>query len=393
MKSSAEQIRTYTGPAIWSIGFRPFFLGGAICAALAVGLWLPMLSGHLVLPTAFTPVEWHMHELIFGYVPAVVAGFLLTAVPNWTGRLPVNGRRLQMLFLVWVIGRVAVLGSRLLGPHVAAVIDLMFLATLFAVILREIIAAKNTHNLKVIVIVGLLLAGNVTFHIEVLSGGRHAYGSRAGIAAAIMLIMLIGGRVIPSFTRNWLARRGAGRLPIPFGRFDAGVVLASALGLASWVYAPEHRTTAVLALVAAVLNVMRLARWAGERTGGEPLVAILHVAFAFVPIGFVLLSLGILRPDIILPSGALHGWTAGAIALMTLAVMTRTSLGHTGRPLAANGPIQFIYVAAVMAALFRIVAAFGVVRELTLYASAAAWIMAFSGYIFVYSPMLTRPKV
>lgn len=388
MTTSAAQIRAFTGPALLSYGFRPFFLFGALWAALAVALWLPMLSGHLVLPTSFNPIEWHVHELIYGYVAAIVAGFLLTAVPNWTGRLPVVGMKLAMLFLVWLAGRIAILFSLWIGAALAAVIDLAFLAALGIVIAREIIAGKNTRNLKVLAGVVLLLVGNAIFHFEAIAGRGDGYGTRLGIAATILLIMLIGGRIIPSFTRNWLARRGPGRLPIAFNRLDIAVMAASGAALASWVIVPSARVTAVLALVACVLNIVRMARWAGERTAAEPLVLVLHVAYAFVPLGFLLLGLGIVRPDLVAPSGALHGWTVGAIGVMTLAVMTRASLGHTGRPLAATRPIQLIYLAAVVAALARIVSAFDVMREPMLHLSATAWVVAFGGFVIVYAPLL-----
>lgn len=392
MSTTAEQSRTYRGPAILSYGFRPFFLGGSLWAAIAVALWVPLLTGQFTLPSAFAPVEWHVHELIYGYVPAVVAGFLLTAVPNWTGRLPVTGRPLLLLFLLWVLGRVAVFGSRLLGPGLAASLDLLFLATLAAVIGREILAAKKMHNLKVFGVITFLFAGNAAFHTEVLSGGRHGYGTRAGIAATILLIMLIGGRIIPSFTRNWLAKRETGRLPTTFNRFDTTAMLVSGLALASWIVVPEHLATALLSLVAGFLNTIRLGRWAGERTGREPLVLILHIAYGFIPLGFLLLALSIWRPDIVVPSGALHCWTAGAIALMTLAVMTRTSLGHTGRPLTATRPVQLIYVTAIVAAASRIIAAFGIARDPMLHTSAAAWILAFIGFAIVYGPVLMKPR-
>jgi uncharacterized protein involved in response to NO len=148
--------------------------------------------------------------------------------------------------------------------------------------------------------------------------------------------------------------------------------------------------TALLALAACGFNVVRLSRWAGERTAAEPLVLILHVAYAFVPFGFLLLALGILMPGLVAASGALHGWTAGAIALMTLAVMTRASLGHTNRPLTATRPIQFIYLAALIAALARIVAAFGVLREPMLHLSATAWVLAFGAFVVIFAPLLAR---
>lgn len=392
MTTSAEQIRGYRGPALLSYGFRPFFLSAAAWAALALAIWLPMLAGWLSLPTAFSPLQWHAHELIYGYVPAVIAGFLLTAVPNWTGRLPVVGAPLGGLFAIWVAGRIAVLGSALWGGIAAALVDLAFLAALGAVIAREIIAAGNTRNLKVLVAVGLLLTGNGLFHAEAALETGTAYGERLGIAATLMLIMLIGGRIIPSFTRNWLVRQAPGRLPVPFARFDVVTMVAAGVALTGWIMAPDARTTAALAIAAAVLNAVRLSRWAGERTAGEPLVTILHLAYAFIPLGFALLALGILRPDLVLASGALHAWTTGAIGLMTLAVMTRASLGHTGRALTATRGIQAIYAAAIVAALARTGAAFGFARNPLLHLSATAWVLAFVGFVVVYAPMLARAR-
>jgi uncharacterized protein involved in response to NO len=390
MTSSAAQIRAFTGPALLSYGFRPFFLFGALWAAVIVALWLPILSGHLALPSAFEPIEWHVHELVYGYVPAIVAGFLLTAVPNWTGRLPVVGMRLATLFAIWVAGRIAIFFSLWIGAGIAAIIDLAFLVALGFVIAREIIASKNTRNLKVLVGVALLLTGNGLFHLEALGGVGDGHGTRLGIAATILLIMLIGGRIIPSFTRNWLARIPLGRLPSQFDRFDVLVVALSGVALASWVIAPQAKATAALALAAGCLNVARLTRWAGERTAAEPLVLILHVAYAFVPIGFFLLALSIVGSGLIASAGAVHGWTTGAIGLMTLAVMTRASLGHTGRPLTATPAIQLIYMAAATAALARIAAAFDVMREPMLHLSAAAWVTAFGGFVVVYGPLLTH---
>jgi uncharacterized protein involved in response to NO len=392
MSTSAQQIRSFTGPALLSYGFRPFFLFGALWAALAVALWLPMLSGHLVLPSTLGPLEWHVHELIYGYVPAIVAGFLLTAVPNWTGRLPVVGGRLAVLFLIWIAGRVTIFFSLWIGAGIAAAVDLAFLAVLGWVIAREIVASNNTRNLKVLAGVALLLTGNALFHLEAIAGFGDGHGMRLGIAAAILLIMLIGGRIIPSFTRNWLVRQSAGRLPTPFDRFDAAIMLASGIALASWVTAPHAAATAILALAGAVLNVVRLGRWAGERTAADPLVLILHVAYAFVPIGFFLLALGVARPDIVAQSGALHGWTAGAIGIMTLAVMTRASLGHTGRPLTATRSVQLIYLAAIVAALARIAAAFDLLREPMLHLSATAWVAAFGGFVVAFGPLLLRRR-
>jgi uncharacterized protein involved in response to NO len=355
-------------------------------------LWLPVLAGQLVLPTALGPIEWHAHALLYGFVPAAVAGFLLTAVPNWTGRLPVTGKPLLALFLLWLAGRIAVFTSGWIGAPLAAVIDLSFLATLAAVVAREIIAGKSTRNLKVLIVLGVLFLGNVTFHAEILLGLGAEYGIRAGIAAIILLIMLIGGRIIPSFTRNWLVRRSPGRLPVPFSRFDAAVMAFSGAALALWIVLPEADATAVLAVFAGLLNVVRLGRWAGERTTAEQLVLVLHVAYAFIPLGFLLLATSIWAPDVLLPSGALHAWTAGAMGLMIMAVMTRASLGHTGQPLTATRGTTAIYIATFIAALARIVAGFGVAREPMLHLSATAWVVGFAGFAVIYAPLLTRPR-
>lgn len=389
MTSTAEQIRSFRGAAILSYGFRPFFLAGAAWAALAVALWLAMLSGQIELPTAFSPIEWHVHELIYGYVPAIVAGFLLTAVPNWTGRLPVVGGRLMLLSLIWLGGRVAIFVSLWIGPALAAVIDVAFLALLGLAMAREIAAGENWRNMKVLLVVGLLFAGNVVFHLEAINGGDGGYGTRIGIAATVFLIMLIGGRIVPSFTRNWLVRRDNGRLPVPFNRTDVGVILISGVALVGWIIVPEHNAIAIIMIAAGLANLARLVRWAGDRTRHEPLVLVLHVAYAFVPVGFVLLGVGTLFPEVVTGTGSVHGWTAGAIPLMTLAVMTRASLGHTGRDLTATPSIQFIYATAFVSACSRLVAGFDLLREPMLYVSGICWVLAFAGFVVVFGPLLT----
>jgi uncharacterized protein involved in response to NO len=392
MASSAQLIRSYRGPALLSYGFRPFFLFGAIWAAAAMALWPSLLAGSITLPTAFDPVRWHAHELIYGYVPAIISGFLLTAIPNWTGRLPVIGARLFLLFALWGMGRLAVLFSAVIGEAAAALIDLVFLAALGFVVAREIIAGNNTRNLKVLGVLVVLFAGNAIAHAEPVFSLTPGQGIRIGIAAILLLIMLIGGRIIPSFTRNWLVRRGPGRLPQPFDGFDQLAIGTGGAALALWMAAPDAQLTAWLALAAGIVQFWRLGRWAGERTVPEPLVAILHVGYLFVPLGFVLLALGILRPEIISPSGALHAWTAGAVGTMTLAVMTRASLGHTGRPLRATLAVQTIYIAVIFSALARIVAGFGIARDPMLHLSAAAWIFAFAGFATVFGPLLVRRR-
>jgi len=393
MPAALRRRRDYAGPTLFSYGFRPFFLGGALWAALAILLWLPQYFGELSLPTAFTALDWHIHEMIYGYVAAIVAGFLLTAIPNWTGRLPVNGYPLAGLGALWLAGRIAVAGSAIWGgggawgAGLAAMIDIAFLATLAAVALREIVAGKNWRNLRILIVLGLLIAGNIVFHLEAIGRGSADYGIRLGIAAAIGLAMLVGGRIVPSFTHNWLVRNNPGRLPRQFARFDAFALGASALALALWIALPLHAVSGVALMIAGVLQAARLARWAGDRTFADRLVLVLHVGYAFVPIGFLLLGAAILWPSEWPATAGLHAWMAGAIGLMTLAVMTRASLGHTGQELAASVPTQMIYFCALFAALARIAAAFQPSSAL-LYAAAFAWVLAFGGFAAIFGPLL-----
>ena len=385
--SGIARLRDYRGPIFLSNGFRPFFLFGAIYAGLAVLAWLPMFDGELKLWTDFSPVDWHVHEMLYGYLPAVVTGFLLTAIPNWTGRLPLQGLPLLVLVSVWVAGRVAVTLSAETGWLLAAIIDVSFLALVVAATSREIIVGKNWRNLRVVGLVTFLLAGNIAFHIEAHVHGTAEYGTRMGIAAIVMLIVVIGGRIVPSFTRNWLARENPGRLPAPFARFDTAVIGITAAALLLWTVQPIGRLTAAALAITGGLNILRLARWAGDRTYRDRLVLILHVGYAFLPLGFLLAGAAAL--DIIVTSAGIHAWTVGAAGTMTLAVMTRASLGHTGNALTASPGTQTIYAAVVLAGLARICASLEPGwSDGLLHVTAFAWCVAFFGFALFFGPML-----
>ncbi len=382
-----SRLRAYRGTALLSYGFRPFFLLGAIYAGLAGLTSLPMFYGELELWTAFSPQDWHVHEMLYGYLPAVMTGFLLTAIPNWTGRLPIQGMPLLMLVAVWAAGRVSVIFSGEIGWLWATIIDVSFLTLVVATSVREIVAGKNWRNLRVVGMVTLLLAGNIAFHVEAHVHGSAEYGVRIGIAALVLLIVVIGGRIIPSFTRNWLVRENPGRLPAPFARFDVAVIGFSAATLALWTAQPFGRLTAAALAAAAALNIVRLARWAGDRTWRDRLVLILHVGYAFVPFGFLLASAAAL--GIVAVGAGIHAWTVGAAGTMPLAVMTRASLGHTGNALTASTVTQAIYAAIVIAALARIYAALEPAWSgLLLYIAAFAWTAAFFGFAGSFGPLL-----
>ena len=377
-------------PVLLTYGFRPFFLLPSIFAGLSIPVWLCAYWGEITIGGLFQARDWHVHEMIFGYVPGIVAGFLLTAIPNWTGRLPVRGVPLLVLVSAWILGRIAMLLSAQLGwlPTMAA--DLLFLALVIAVTAREVVAGRNWRNLRVVALVGMLAAGNLLFHIEVHLHGAADLSARLGIAAIVLLISVIGGRIIPSFTRNWLMRNHPeSRLPAAFGRFDMAVVAASAAAFALWVAIPESAFAGAALLVVGAAHLVRLARWAGERTFSEPLVLILHAGYGFVPAGFLLAgsaSLGLVPP-----ATGMHAWAA-AIATMTLAVMTRASLGHTGRPLNAGAATAALYAAIVFAGVARVVAA-GLpdLSPLLLPASGIAWVAAFLGFAVAFAPVLCRP--
>lgn len=389
--------RAWSGPAVFSYGFRPFFFFGALHAALMVALWVPWYLGFVSLPSAFPPVVWHSHELLFGYVPAIVAGFLLTAVPNWTGRLPVVGWPLALLFGLWLGGRLAVAVSLSLPPLAVAALSLAFPLGLLAVLSREIVAGRNWRNLKVVAGVAALTLAQALFHLEIWQHGRSTYGDHLAVAATLTLIMIVGGRIVPSFTINWLKQHNPGPLPVPFNGFDKGAMIVSVAALGGWVAAPAlpglHLPLAVLLALAGVLQLVRQARWRPQRTLAEPLVTVLHVAYAFVPLGFLLAAHALWSGASPAATGATHAWTVGAIGLMTLAVMTRATRGHSGRPLTAPAGTVAIYALMLAAALARIVAA--LVPEtafLALSLAGLGWIAAFVLFAVLHAPMLLRPR-
>jgi len=385
-------------------GLRPFFLGASVFAVLAMVLWMGSLAGLWALAENYGTLAWHAHEMIFGYSAAVIAGFLLTAVPNWTGRLPVAGGRLLFLFLLWCAGRAAFLVTGLTGPWPAVVLDSLFLPCLFLVVAREVIVGRNWRNLKPLMLVALLAAANIGFHAEVLSTvgeGSAGIASRAAVAVIVALIMLIGGRIVPSFTRTYLSRQKsnpvgqrAAHLPVPFNRFDMASLVVSAVALVFWVAAPQLDVTGVLFLVAALFQFARISRWAGLYAWREPLVLVLHIGYVFVPLGFLLGGIAILVPGVLAGTAPMHAWTVGAIGVMTLAVMTRASLGHTGRALKASALTVSVYVAVVASAVLRIVAgtvangAFGLIELAGL-----AWIVGFTLFVALYAPILVRARL
>jgi uncharacterized protein involved in response to NO len=377
----------HTGPVILAYGFRPFFLAAGIWAILAVGLWIAALVTGLPIGGVYGGSAWHAHEMLFGYTSAALAGFLLTAIPNWTGRLPVSGRPLAMLVALWMAGRVAMIYPDALGLHWAVVIDAAFLPLLLAICLREVVAGKKWRDLKVLAAVLALALANIGYHALTLMNGDHGMANRLAVSAYVMLIAIIGGRVVPSFTRNWLAKRHVLSLPAPYQRFDTVALLAGLVALAAWLVAPYHWMTSVPCLIAGLLHAVRLGRWKSWQTAEERLVLVLHLAYGCLPLGF--LAIAAVPFGFIDPAAALHVFTVGAIGLMTLAIMSRATRGHTGLALSASTTTAISYGLLLAGAVLRPLAGF-LPSQYTLLISISglSWIAAFVLFLTEYAPVL-----
>ena len=328
--------------------------------------------------------------MIFGFAAAAIAGFMLTAIPNWTGRMPLQGMPLVLLFFAWVLGRVAMATSAMTGSAFSAVVDLAFLAALFAVVLREILAGRHWRSLPMSIAIVVLIAANVLTQLDVigwLPTGR--LGERLGLAAVVLLISLIGGRIIPSFTRNWLAKQGEQVSPTPFGRFDVATLILVVAALSFWVALPENPMTGVALIAVALMSLARLVRWRGWRTVSEPMLWVLHAGYCWLAFGLGLLGAAILVPDAVPVSAGVHALTAGSIGTMTLAAHDRATRGHTGRSLTADPRTAAIYFLITLAAASRVAAPFFPnLYVILLMSSGAISIGAFSLFVACYGPML-----
>ena len=388
LPSRADRLRV-----VFSYGFRPFFLAAAFWGASAIGLWIAMLTAGFSIPTRFDPLTWHIHEMFFGFVLAAVAGFLLTAIAAWTGRQPVSGAQLGALAGLWLLGRIDSLISQWLPVWLAITADVVFPLALTAAVAREIIAAKNRRNFPIIAPLLVLTAADVLMDLSMAGFGTlSGYGWRLALAAILILISVVGGRIIPSFTRNWLLARGETRLPAPAAVIDRASLGVLHATLVAWVFFPTAYATGVALLVGAALNLWRLLRWHGAATHSETLLAALHVGYGWLVLGVA--ALGFSNLDTAFPlSAAIHALTVGAIGTMILAVMTRVSRGHTGRQLTADRATSLIYALVILAAAARISAAVAAAaREDLLLLAAALWVGAFGLFALRYAPFLLRPR-
>jgi uncharacterized protein involved in response to NO len=381
----------YSGPAILSYGFRPFFFLAGLFATVAVPAWIYMFYSGAGPGGTLSARDWHMHEMIFGYSGAVLAGFLFTAIPNWTGRMPRTGAPLALLVALWVLGRLAMAGVGDPGVVALMLADLAFPLALLVMVAVEIIAGRNWRNLKILLPLGVFLLANLVFHLENITGAATGTGLRLGLGVLVFLITLIGGRIVPSFTRNWLNKQApGGRMPAPVGRFDGLCLLLTAVALLLWSGVPGLGWSGVALLVAAALNLLRLGRWQGRRCAASPLLLMLHLSFLFIPAGLTALGLAVLLPDQTGPGTGIHLLGAGAIGGMTLAVMMRAAMGHTGRGLVAGPVLRAAFTLVVLSALLR---AFAPVSfQVAMIVAAAAWGGGYLLFTLRLTPWLWLPN-
>ena len=381
------------GAPLWlQGGYRLLFACGALWAALVVILWVGAFGGRWTLPTAMAPLAWHQHEMLFGYLGAIIGGFVSAAIPNWTGRPTVTGWRIAAVVGLWLAARLAILFSATVPPLIGAALDSLYLLILLAYAAREIFASGN-RNKPILIILFLFAAASALDHAAMMGAlADPMLGMHMGFALVLLLIALIGGRIIPAFTRNWLVRQGAAEgVPTMPNRFDMIAMGTTALALAAWVAGPASPVAAGLLIVAGGLQAVRLARWAGLKALRDPIVFVLHLSYAWLPVGLILLGSAMLYP--LLPvSSAVHALGAGAMGTMTLAVMTRATRGHTGRPLVADRATVLIYVLIHSGTLLRVIAPllpFEYLRVIVL--AGALWAAAFLLFLIAYVPMAVRP--
>ncbi len=376
------------GFAPFALGFRPFFLSAGVYAVLMMGLWLLTLRGTIT-PTGLSPFIWHGHEMVYGYTVAVIAGFLLTAVQNWTGiRMPA-GRPLALLFLLWLAGRIVFLVPGLPGVLVAAV-DLAFLPVLAFALGRPIHRAQQLHNYPFPAMLLALALGNALMHLDHLGwiDGMALTGLHLGVYIVVAMMTVMGGRVIPSFTDNRLRTRARRWVLI-----ERLVPVATLSALLAALVAPLSPVTAVLAAFAAAVHAVRWSGWVTMKYWSVPLLWILHLGYAWIVLGFVLLALA--AAGVAQATGpALHAFTSGAIGVLTLGMMARVSLGHTGRPMELPRVMNVAFVAANLAALLRVGLPLVAPEShpVAMALAGSAWMLAFGIFAVVYGPMLMRPR-
>ncbi len=374
------------GMPLLRLGFRPFYLGAAVFAALAVPLWVAWILGRISMPMTLSPLLWHAHEMLFGFAVAVIVGFLLTAGKAWTGLATPRGATLGALALLWLSARVAALAA---PPSLYAALDMLLLPLVAGLLAAVLLRAGNRRNLPLVLILVLLAGANGVFHLAAL--GIVDVAPMAALHAALGLIILIecvmAGRVVPAFTMS--ATPGLKLKSRP--GLERITLAATAIGIAGWVFAPAAPVPAAALAIAAVLHAYRLWSWQPRVTRGRPILWVLHAAYAWIPLGLALLALAQL--GIVGVSPGVHALAVGATGGLIIGMITRTARGHTGRPLRVSKAEVVAYALVLAAALLRSLVPLFASPSAALVAAALAWSSAFGIYLWVYTPWLMRTRL
>jgi uncharacterized protein involved in response to NO len=381
--------------ALFDYGFRPFFMLCGGYALVMIPWWMYRFVRADVMLGVLPTVYWHAHEMVYGFVMAAIAGFLLTAVPSWTGARGFAGKPLMAAVALWIAGRVAMSVPGILPFWLLATLELALVPCLLALLAPPILRARN-RNLPLLLVLLVLWAIDAAFLAGMARGdvALAAGAMRLAIDLVLVMITVVGGRIVPAFTANALRRHGQEPAIISRAPLEIAVIgLMVAIAIVD-VFAPQAWLSGVLAALAAMAQAIRLAGWRSFRTRGEPILWIMHVAYAWLPAGLALKAFALLG-EAAWASRWQHALATGAIATMILAVMTRVSLGHTGRPLVVSRAVAVAYVLITIAALARTLGvAFLPSHYLfTLAIAAVAWTASFAIFLAVYAPILWRPRV
>ncbi|MET1415377.1 NnrS family protein [Roseibium sp. HPY-6] len=381
-------------------GFRFYFLSAGLFSVFAMFAWTVWLGVHAAggafvsVPMSMAPHLWHAHEMVYGYAVAVMAGFFITAVPNWTGTEEAGAKFVAASGLIWLLGRLGVWFSSAFDPVVVAIVDLAFIPVLSTAILGRLARKSQVRNMIFLFLLSALFLGNLMMHLDWIgwSSGTAEAGIRVGVFASAAMIAIVGGRVVPAFTRNALNRDGyEGALPRSNAWLDRlGVLSALLATLAAFPFVPVF-FLGCIAFAAGAANLLRLAGWNGWAVRNSPILWILHLAFLLLTAGYLVYGSTLILAYMS-ETAALHLLATGAIGSMTLAMMTRASLGHSGQPLIVKRPIVLAYLMVIAAALIRSFGNLAFDYFAVMLISGMVWTGAFMLFVWIYFPILTRPR-
>lgn len=385
MNSASHRI-----PLLFSFAFRSLFLLLVLQAIIHIPVWFALWSGVLTIPVVTNPVYWHGHEMIVGFAGAAIAGFLLTAVATWTGRPQVRGWPLVVLCLSWLLARLG-----LFAPLLSAAAGIFFWIWLLALMTRELVSASNKRNYKILAILAVFLLLEVLYQfssINLAPWQQQVVWSQIGLV--LIMINLIGGRIIPAFTRNWMLRERSDltedQLPLPFGRVDIAATITLLLFFLSTLSPLADTVILALAVVCSVLQSWRLLRWKGFRCLSDPLVWMMHLSYAWIPLGILLVGLG--EAGYMTISAGIHALAIGSVACMIVSVASRAALGHTGHPLVSHPLLTASIVLLALAAIARVGASIST-DGVFLAAATTFWVAGFLCFAVRYVPILISPPV